>query len=804
MAKNRLFRILSAVVNIKPGEERLAFLLFAYSFFIYAPFSIIKSFRDASYLEDLSSKNLPWAYAATILVAVVVSFHAKLQTRISRRLLLLSTLIFFVATSLCFWALFGLLAWKWLALVYWMWANIFVVVLTTQFWFLVNDVYNPREAKRLIGFFGSGGILGGLVGYLLTAFLAKWMDPHLLLLLAADFLLACILVARTLFAWLKKNETQFAAERFAPERPITEPAKVGFLDSFRSVRRSDYLRLVAAVVFITGVVSTFIDWQSKNIIEGQPLAKANLTSFFGFFNAGILVFAFLFQIVLTSRFINRFGIRPGLMIYPLIVLLCSLGIAAWPTLVFAITIKGSDKALSYSINQSSRELLYIPVPPDLKYRAKVFIDMFLNRFSKAVGGVLLLGLFFIVGRKPIAAIGREPIFWVSLITGGFVLLWIVMNFKISGAYVREVKDQLGKKWERADRVVAGKMDVAAAKLVVNALESRRQSPTLFALHLYELARQNKLTRETRELLALEPAESPSSFSRPLFEYDASSWLPDFEEGIPPAEMEKEIQEILSLEGYQKVMGEYAGKVFEDKSEAAETARMELAKAIGLMDGRSLLAARLEDLLLDASPRVFQYAAESAGKLKKKEYVPILIRKLADPKTREDAMSALEKYGGLIAGALSDFLSDTGEALEIRQHAASLLAQIATQEAADILLEELGRGQEKLNEEVIDALDLMRSRRPKIEFEEEAVRGRFAAEIEKFGSARSPSDLLPLFKLLGLIYDHEDIFRAYQNLLRGTKDSVAYAVELLDNTVGLEIKGRLFPVLEGFSGKKGEA
>jgi len=231
--------------------------------------------------------------------------------------------------------------------------------------------------------------------------------------------------------------------------------------------------------------------------------------------------------------------------------------------------------------------------------------------------------------------------------------------------------------------------------------------------------------------------------------------------------------------------------------------MELAKAIGLMEDRSTLAARLEDLLLDPSPKVFQYAAESAAKLKKKEYVPILIRKLGDQRAREDAKSALEKYGGSIAGTLSDFLSDAGEGLDVRRQAASLLAHIATRETADVLLEELARGHEELNEEIIDALDQIRSQKPDIEFEEEVVRGGFTAEIEKLGPAKSPSDLLPLFKLLGLVYDHEDIFRAYQNLLKGTKDSIAYAVELLDHTVDLEIKERLFPILESFSSKKGE-
>ena len=101
--------------------------------------------------------------------------------------------------------------WQWLALIYWMWANLFVVALTTQFWFLVNDVFNPREAKRLIGFFGSGGILGGVAGNLLTGFLAKPETSHRLLLSRRLPLASAWSSSGLIFAWLKKNEDRYAA-----------------------------------------------------------------------------------------------------------------------------------------------------------------------------------------------------------------------------------------------------------------------------------------------------------------------------------------------------------------------------------------------------------------------------------------------------------------------------------------------------------------------------------------------------------------------------------------------------------------
>ena len=815
MAERRLPKFLAAAFKIKPGEARLALLLFAYFFLITAPYNIIKSLRDASYLEDIGPDFLPFAYASVIVVGLAVSLQARLQTRLSRRALLLGTLAVSVMANLVFW---GLLRadhhWKGWVFLYWMWANVLVVALTTQFWILVNDLFNPREAKRLIGFFGSGGILGGVAGGLLTGFAAGWLkDAHDLLLVSAVLLVAAFLVVRRLVAGRRPAAGEDAAVGDEPASPHAAPAKVGFWDCARSVRQSRYLLLIAAVVLTTGIVSTLIDWQSKKLIaQASESAAWNLTSFFGFANSAFLVLAFLLQLVLTSRFIERFGIRIGLMIYPLALLLLSLGAvlmqgfaaemltAGTAGLGVAIGLKGSDKALSYSISQSARELLYIPVVPELKYRAKIFIDMFLNRFSKALGGLVLILVFAFTGLSltKAAAASLTPITEISpaqiaagIVAMAFIALWIGFNVLLGRAYVREVRLQVAKKWERPDVIVSERMDVETAKLIVDALESRSQSPTLFALHLYDLARRKKLTPEVKSLLLPPPVELPPGAVPAVLE------SPGADDAALSPEMDQEIREVLALPSYQKLMGEYAEGVLEGRG-GGDTAKMELAKAIGLMDRGSPLAGRLEEFLEDASPEVFQFAAQSAGRLKDRAFVPALVRRLADPLSRGDARAALEKYGESIVGTLSDFLADRSEGPGVRGPVASLLAGIGTAEAAEVLLDELSRGAGDLGAEIIDSLDRIRSRNPAIDFPEDSVKARLGDALDALGPVRAAADVLPVFRLLGLVYDHEDVFRAYQSLLKGTRDSVGYAVELLDQTLDPDLKSRLFPKLESLA------
>ena len=60
------------------------------------------------------------------------------------------------------------------------------------------------------------------------------------------------------------------------------------------------------------------------------------------------------------------------------------------TLFFAGATKISDRAMSYSINRASKELLYVPVDSVLIYQAKAWIDMFGYRLFKVAGSVLIL------------------------------------------------------------------------------------------------------------------------------------------------------------------------------------------------------------------------------------------------------------------------------------------------------------------------------------------------------------------------------------------------------------------------------
>jgi len=833
MARNRLFRTLSRVVDIKTGEGRIAALLFLYFFFITASYGIIKPLRNAFYLQENTAERLPMAYLLTaVFMGFVVALHSKYQAKLPRSKLIILTLIFFGVSSLVFAFLFRTDL-PWVALVFFIWANAFIMVLSTQFFIVVNDVFNPREARRLIGFLISGGILGGILGNLFVGYFNVYIHDYLLFV-AFGLILINIFIVGSIFIWKTKHRAEKTAV-ISPSRNQNKPSrKVGLKDCFNTVRKNSYLRLLAAVVTITMIVSTLIDWQYNTVVESSLYKPALYATWFGYANAGFLFVSFFFQLLMTSNIIKRFGIRSTLLIYPAMLFICAFLIGTLPTLfligplstlVLAVTIKGVDQSLDFSLNQSVRELLYIPVSPELKYKAKVFIDMFLNRFAKSFGALILMIVLLIPFAMPPDQepnlIWKPRVLTVSIISLLFILAWILLNIKVSKEYAKTVKDKLAGRDDRADIIVGEKLDVDFMKLVVDTLENKERSSVLYAMDVFDLLKQDKLTPEVRKLIGYKQDELRASAIGSLIEESELGIGPQFEDTYDEEVLAKEIQEVMSLDVYQEVMSAHVQEVLNGTAKDDATEKMEAARVIGFMDSESSLTEKLDELLRDDSPDVSKYAMESAAKLKRREYIPALVEKLKNPMIRDDAKAALVKFGSRIIGTLSDYMGDRNENIELRRSVVEVLANIGNQEAVDFLLWGLTLNRNQIDQDIIDALDLIRSGKSNIQFEEKAVKRKFFerarvyySELIVFSKEIARDEIkniklsdMPdrfsklfsdLFKLLGLIYPYEDIAKTEQNIRAGTKEATAYAIEMLDNILKKDVKDVIFPLVENLT------
>src|SRR5205085_8088539 len=102
--------------------------------------------------------------------------------------------------------------------------------------------------------------------------------------------------------------------------------------------------------------------------------------------------ALAIQVWVTSRVLERYGILASLLPLPVGLALGSGASAAMsaPGLFISSLAKGSDTIFRYTINDASMQLLYVPVQPHIRGRAKAFIDGILKPTSVACAGAVLL------------------------------------------------------------------------------------------------------------------------------------------------------------------------------------------------------------------------------------------------------------------------------------------------------------------------------------------------------------------------------------------------------------------------------
>jgi AAA family ATP:ADP antiporter len=191
----RLYRILKKFADVRPDEVRPALLLFFQFFLITFTFYIIKAVKE-SFIITVNPAWWPYADLITaVLIGFVIAFNARLLARLPRRKYTSSTLIFFASNLLFFWFVFWLntprrkffissllplaqQSWVPFVFIFSLWSDIFIAMSVTHFWIGANDFFNPHQAKRLIGFLVTGGLLGGIGGSLLTSRLARLIDPR--------------------------------------------------------------------------------------------------------------------------------------------------------------------------------------------------------------------------------------------------------------------------------------------------------------------------------------------------------------------------------------------------------------------------------------------------------------------------------------------------------------------------------------------------------------------------------------------------------------------------------------------------
>lgn len=410
---NPASRIVRLFVDVKKKEVEPAILFFFFWFLVIVVFQVLKPLKKGFFVEHLGADVELYAKLANIGVAIlaVIVFTALYNAFGSRKMI--ATLVgIFVVALLGFAATLGEgVPGEGLNWTFYLFGDAWSTVWVTTFWAYLNELTQTEQSKRLYGLIGGGGVVGGLVGGLVVWQLVEPLGaPTLLIGCAVVTLIIGFLVWRA--EMVARQPDAAIGRRDTGELQIKGEEKKmnAAMDGARLVMASRYLLAIAMIVFLYELVSQILDYQYST--EAEALTGAGATqAFFGQIGTIIGVVSVITQFFLVSFVIRKFGITAALLVLPVAMAVASGTYLLMASLWAGALLTISDNAFSYSMNQTARETLFMPTSADVKYKARAFANMFVQRVGKGAAILMALGLAMV------------PIRFLSILAIGVIVVW---------------------------------------------------------------------------------------------------------------------------------------------------------------------------------------------------------------------------------------------------------------------------------------------------------------------------------------------------------------------------------------------
>jgi ATP:ADP antiporter, AAA family len=281
-------------------------------------------------------------------------------------------------------------------------------VLLSGFWSMLNEEFDPREAKRSFGRIAAGGTLGAISGGVLGERVIAWFSAESLMILLAATHISCALII-----WL------LGVGRRAPGKPADEPRETVSLKD--ALEKTPYLKNLAGLVLLAAAGATlmnfvFVSQATVSVGKGPGLLR-----FFLLFNTGTSLLSFVVQSLGSRWSLEKLGLGRTVAALPTTLLGGSLANLMLPGLVMVTAGRAAEAVIRGSLFRSAYEVCFTPIPAAEKRSAKSVIDVGADRAGDAVGsGLVQLCLWLAAAEAPrwilICCMGvSAAAFWMSKI-----------------------------------------------------------------------------------------------------------------------------------------------------------------------------------------------------------------------------------------------------------------------------------------------------------------------------------------------------------------------------------------------------
>ncbi len=366
---------------------RATLFAFTFFFFLLGSYFILRSIRDAIGVAA-GTANLPWLFTGTLIATLLANpLYAAIVSRLPVRRFIPIVYRVFAAILVAFSAAvyWGTPAYdNVLGPSFWIFISVFSLFVPSVFWGFMADTFHSHQGKRLYGFIGVGGTLGGMFGSKFTSLLATTVGTPVLILTSVLMLELGVQVIRR-FPPSFRAETR---ERESARRSVGGNALAGITHVFSS----SYLLGICLFMLLFTIGTTVIYFQQAEIVGARYADRESRTAFLANIDFYVQLLTVLAQLFLSGRVIRWLGVGMTLAILPLMSIIGFTALGVTSSLAVFVAFNVLRRAGNYAFANPGREVLFAVIPPEDKYKAKNFIDTFVYRSGDQIGAWSYAGL----------------------------------------------------------------------------------------------------------------------------------------------------------------------------------------------------------------------------------------------------------------------------------------------------------------------------------------------------------------------------------------------------------------------------
>jgi AAA family ATP:ADP antiporter len=385
LARRTLARMLRPFTKVHPQEATTVALMTLCSFMLLAAYYLLKTVREPLVLLEGGAEIKLYLRAAQAVIMVgIVHLYGELARRVGRGKLLAIVFLFFISNLVVFTLLAR--ADAPIGLAFFLWVGLFSYTVVAQFWGLAADIYSDEQGTRLFPIIGAGSSVGAVVGGLFASRLVSY-GPAALMGTAVIILLACV----GLILWIERRSTTQVVVQVDTLRD--EP--LAHQSAWELLAHDRYLWFIAGLVVLLNWVNSSGEYLLDRtlVAAAQGMSEEHAQRFIGAFKGNYYAWyngiGVVLQLFVVSRVLQLVGVRRALFVMPVFALI-AYGAAAWfPVLAIMRLVKIGENSLQYSLQDTTRNALFLVGTRAEKFVGKTAIDTIGVRLGAIMSSVVV-------------------------------------------------------------------------------------------------------------------------------------------------------------------------------------------------------------------------------------------------------------------------------------------------------------------------------------------------------------------------------------------------------------------------------